>query len=558
MKSSLQGHTDRRNRLLLAVGAVAATVALSASMFGGGPVDRPEPRGGDLAEQLDALRGANDLVRATRAEVGRDPALYPTAYGRLEAALAAGPRGDGGDGGAVAVPEVRPAALAVLVRRDVLDTPAWRAHYVCLSLRGSQEAEEAEEADTVLGQAGLRKRAESEALRYLRAPDAADDALTSLATRAAFLQTLTCLGRDDDVPRGALDRLAADTARAGQPVPVLYAVEALRAVGVRARATEAVRGADTRLGAGCTGLDPIQRAALALLRHRMTEQTRGCLLPSLNDPDTQTRWLVRRALSTGGDGADSTAAGSLPAPVERIRGDGLVAKSPVQLGTLTATYDAARALTAGAQQEHTPYWLKRRLERMGGGGVVGAGLDPSDRLLLAMTCHRLSLACGPQAAKGVEEAARLKVPARLTAENERGWYGVMAARAEFGLGCRRTSVELPNGEDGEDGGALSARSLRIVVVLADAGCTAQAARLTEGADLVAQARKALRDGDLLIGSDAVQAALASDQSVPQGLWDELPGLLERFRDGGSPDLYAASPGGAASADATRAAYYLLA
>ncbi len=239
-----------------------------------------------------------------------------------------------------------------------------------------------------------------------------------------------------------------------------------------------------------------------------------------------------------------------------MRPDGLVAKSPDQLGTLTATYNAARALTAAARQEHTPSWLARRLTRMG--SDAGGGLEPSDRLLLAMTCHRLALRCGPQAEKGAAEAARLEVPARLTTKNERRWYGVMSARAEFGLGCGRTAVELPDGEGKGDGAPLSARSLRIVVVLAHAGCTATAQRLTEGTDLVAQARKWLREGDLVTASDAVQAALASDQSVPQELWDDLPRLVSRYRDTKFPDLYAASPGGSASADATRAAYYLLA
>ncbi|MEE1762893.1 hypothetical protein [Streptomyces sp. SP18BB07] len=550
---------DPRRRGLLTLGTVVAAAALGASVLGGGPVERPAPPGGELAGQLDALRGANDLVRATRADVGHDPALYPTAYGRLEAGLAVRHRGAKGQEqqqGQGGVPELRAAPLAELARTDSLDTPAWRAHYVCLSLSGAEPGE-SRGAATVLERAGLRKRAVQEARGYLRAPDEEDDALTSLATRAAFLQTLTCLGQDADVSRATTNALAADAAGAERAVPALYAVEALRGVGVRARAARALRGADTRLAAGCTGLDPIQRAALTLLRHRLTRQTYDCLLPYLADSDTQTRWLVRRALTLGDDGAGSPA-GSLPEPVGRVRPDGLVAKSPAQLGTLTATYNAARALTAAAQQEHTPYWLERRLTRMGSG--TGASLDPSDRLLLAMTCHRLALSCGPQAEKGAAEAARLKLPARLTTENERRWYGVMSARAEFGLACGRTAVELPDGEAEAEGGdaRLSARSLRIVAVLAHAGCTASAARLTEGADLVAQTRKSLREGDLVTASDAVQAALASDQSIPQDLWDDLPGLLRRHRDKEFPDLYAASPGGSASAEATRAAYYLLA
>ncbi|MDL5202466.1 hypothetical protein [Streptomyces sp. ALI-76-A] len=534
--SLLPGRTGRHRPGLAFAALVLATVAVGVSTFGGGTVDRPDRVGGDLAEQLDALRGANDLVRASRVDVGRDPALYPTAYGRLEAALARGYRPD------EPVPDIRPDALTHLARTDALDSPAWQAHYVCLSLRGSDGAD----AATVLERAALRGRAEREALAYLRAPDDEDDALTSLATRAAFLQTLTCLGRDDEVPRAVLARLASDTALTAQPVPVLYAVEALRAAGVRARATRAVRNADALLKAECAGLDPIQRAALSLLRHRLTRQSRDCLLPSLRDSDTQTRWLVRRALTI--DLAQRAA--SLPAPVGRVRSDGLVARSPAQLGTLTATYNAARALTASAQQRHTPHWLRKRLERLGSDST----LDPSDRLLLAMTCHRLSLVCGPQAERGSKEAAGLEVPARLTEENQRRWYGVMTARAEFGLRCPSTSVESAKAE----GAALSSRSLDIVVALVDAGCADQAERLTEATDLVAQARTALRTGDLLTASDAVQAALASGQSIPQAFWDELPALLERYRDAKFPDLYAASPGGAASADATRAAYYLLA
>ncbi|MGW1722780.1 hypothetical protein ACWCQK_07610 [Streptomyces sp. NPDC002306] len=404
--SLLQERTGgRRSRVLAAAAVTIAAAAVGVSLVGGGPVDRPDRPGRYLAEQLDALRGANDLVRATRAEVGRDPALYPTAYGRLEAALPTGDRPGR------PVPEIRPEALAELARTDRLDSPAWQAHYVCLSLAGSRTAD----AATVLDLAGLRERAGSEALAYLRAPDKADDPPTSLATRAAFLHTVTCLGRDDEVSRATLDRLAADAARVDQPVPVLYAVEALRDVEVGARATRVLRAAAVLEDADCGDLDPIQRAALTLLSHRLTRQARSCLLPSLNDPDTQTRWVVRRALVLGA--ADTVA--SLPVAVGSIRADGLVAKSPAQLGTLTATYNAARALTAGARQEDTPDWLRKRLRRLGS----DPGLDPSDRVLLAMTCHRLSLDCGPQAGKGVAEAAELTVPAGLTPENQHGWHG---------------------------------------------------------------------------------------------------------------------------------------
>lgn len=522
-------------------GVTIAAAVLGVSMFGGGTVHRPEQPGGNLARQLNALRGGNDLVRASRADVGRDPALYPTAYGRLEAALPTGRRPG------ATVPGVRLDALADLARTDTLDTPAWRAHYVCLSLSAAGTAgAESRDAAVVLERAGLRGRVESEALAYLRKPDRSDDALTSLATRAAFLHVLTCLGRDDQVPRAAVERLAADTARTAQPVPVLYAVDALRAVGVRARATRALRDAESLLNADCVGVEPMQRAALVLLRHRLPSHTQDCLRRGLDDSDRQTRWLVRRALVLG-------AADSSPSPATArvgFRPDGLVAKSPVQLGTLTATYAAARALTASGRQAQAPDWLTKRLTQMGS----DPALDPGDRVLLAMTCHRLSLRCGPQAEKGAETVAESQVPETLTDENWRRWYGAVTARAEFGLGCPRTSVGSPAPE----GSALFSRRLRIIVVLADAGCEEQAARLTEGTDLVAEARAALRDGDLITASDAVQAALASDQSIPQRLWDDLPGLLEPYRDPKHPDLYAASPGGAASAEATRAAYYLLA
>lgn len=541
----------RRGRLMTAGAVAIAAAALGVVMTNGGSVDRPAPPGGALAEQLDALRGVNDLVRATRTEVGHDPALYPTAYGRLEAALSVGHRVDN------AFPAVRTEALADLARTDALDTPAWRAYYVCLALGAAKEPDAVVGADAaqVLERAGIREGAESEALAYLRAPDPGDDPLTSLATRAAFLQTLTCLDRDNEVDRARLDRLAADTARTAEAVPVLYAVDALRAVGVRAQATRALRDADTLLGADCERLDPLQRAALALLRGQVPERTRACLLPSLRDSDPQTRWMVRRALTSPAHPAEHGQAGpeasrQLPAPRGDIRADGLVDKSPAQLGTLTATYNAARALTAAAQQDRTPAWLEKSLRRLGRDPAI----EPSDRILLAMACHRLSLACGPQADKGAKEATRLEVPARLTADNQRSWYGAMAARAEFGLGCPRTSVDLPE----EKAGTLSPRALRVVVVLADAGCAAQAERLTRGADLAARARKALEDGDLLTASDAVQAALASAQNIPQSLWDAIPRLLERYRDARHPDLYASSPGGAATADGTRAAYYLLA
>ncbi|MER5974449.1 hypothetical protein ABT112_32885 [Streptomyces sp. NPDC002055] len=108
------------------------------------------------------------------------------------------------------------------------------------------------------------------------------------------------------------------------------------------------------------------------------------------------------------------------------------------------------------------------------------------------------------------------------------------------------------------GAPLSQRSLRVVVALAEAGCEKDAARLTKGSDLVGQVRAALGDGDLITASDALQAALFSEQSIPQSLYDELPTLLDRYRTAEDRELYSATPGGPASAQATMAAYYALA
>ncbi|MFD6347819.1 hypothetical protein ACFWF9_24290 [Streptomyces roseolus] len=509
-------------------GGVAAAVAasvLGAALFGGGgEVPRPGAAGSGLGTQLGALRGANDLVRAGREEVGRAPALYPTAYGRLEASV----------GGAV--PPVRGDALVEVVRQDVMDTAAWRAYYVCLAMETDQRA-----AAGVVDRAGIRGEAEREAIAYLRAPDRGDDAPTSLMTRAAFLRTLGCLGRGRDVPRAAVERLAADVARSDRPAPALYAVEALRAVGVDATPTRVLREAASLAPDDCAGLEAVQRAALTLLGGRSDRSTRACLRPALRDPDPQTRWLARRALTRGAPGT----AEALPRPVGRVGADGLVARTPAQMGTLSATYDAARALAASGRQGEAPEWMVAGLRKLG----AEEGLDPADRVLLAMTCHRLSLECGPQAEKGAEEAAALAVPERLTPANRRSWYGAMSARAEFGLGCRPTAVDVPAGDPDLAG---------VAAVLGEAGCTERAAELVGGTDLVGLARRALRDGDLVAASDAVRAALAAGVTVPQAFWDELPPLLERHRDARFPDLYAEAAGGTATAGATLAAYRLLA
>src|SRR5690606_41811186 len=115
------------------------------------------------------------------------------------------------------------------------------------------------------------------------------------------------------------------------------------------------------------------------------------------------------------------------------------AKSPAQLGTLTATYHAARALTAAGRQGDVPGWLTKRLKELGS----DPRLDPSDRVPLAMTCHRLDLDCGPQDERGRREAAGRKVAARLTTADQGGWYGDMARRAAAASGCARIPGEPP-------------------------------------------------------------------------------------------------------------------
>lgn len=57
---------------------------------------------------------------------------------------------------------------------------------------------------------------------------------------------------------------------------------------------------------------------------------------------------------------------------------------------------------------------------------------------------------------------------------------------------------------------------------------------------------------------AAAAAALGVSMFGVGTVDRPDCLLERYRDAKYQDLYAATPGGAASAEATRAAYYLLA
>ncbi|WP_436737095.1 hypothetical protein [Streptomyces sp. BBFR102] len=535
-----------RRRLLLSSCGLLAAGVISAGAFlelGKGPVERPGRPGSDLTGQLAALRGANGLARSTTRVVGDDPALYPTAYQRLEAGLVAG-----GDDRPERVPPAAPKELASLAKHDVLDTPAWRAYYVCLALSEDPTAVPgpSRRAVGVLTRAGVKGPAEKEASAYLRGPSAQDDDLTSLATRAAFVQTLTCLGRQDTIPAAVWDRLSADAAKAREPAPVLQARDALTAAGRSSPPLRALNRADELKDEDCARLEPVARAALSVLSAHMPAESRACLRRALRDEDPQTRWLSRRALLEANPDA------VLPSPMAALRPDGLGAKAPRQLGTLTATYDIARALTASGQWRATPEWLKNGLRAQGS----GEELDKADQVLLALSCHRLQLDCGPQADKGAEQVSRMSVPARPAPAAHRAWHRLLTARAEFELGCPDHADETTT--SGPEPTAAMPESIQLAAVLGEAGCRQAATQLVPGVNLVELVRAKLEEGDLLTAADALQTALATNKPIPQALHHELPSLLARYRSEAHPALFSEQPGGPASARATRAAYYLLA
>lgn len=542
MKNS---ESARRRLLLPSCGLLAAGV-ISAVAFlelGKSPVERPGRPGSELAEQLAALRGSNGLARSTTRVVGDDPALYPTAYQRLEAGLVAD-RGEGAE----RVPPAAPKELAGLAKRDVLDTPAWRAYYVCLALSEDPTAVRgpSRQAVDVLTLAGIRDPAEKEASAYVREPSAQDDDLTSLASRAAFAQTLTCLGRQDTIPGASWDRLSSDAAKAREPAPALQARDALAATGRTSPSLRVLNRAKELEGEDCARLEPVARAALSVLTGHMPPESRDCLRRALRDEDPQTRWLSRRALLA----ADPDA--TLPSPTTILRPDGLGAKAPRQLGTLTATYDVARALTASGQWQATPEWLKNGLREQGG----REDLDRADQVLLALSCHRLQLDCGPQAGKGAQQVSRMSVPSRPAPAEHRAWHRLLTARAEFELGCPdRADNSVTSGPEST---GLTPESIQLAAVLGEAGCRQAAAQLVSGVNLVGLVRAKLEEGDLLAAADALQTALSTNKPIPQSFHHELPSLLARYRSDAHPALFSERPGGPASARATRAAYYLLA
>ncbi|MEU7372905.1 hypothetical protein [Streptomyces albidoflavus] len=535
----------RRRFLFALCGLVGAGVLVAAAFLelGKSPVERPVRPGAELVEQLAALRGANDLARSTTRVVGDDPGLYPTAYQRLEARLVVG-SGDRTE----RVPRADPEKLADLAKHDVLDTPAWRAYYVCLALSEDPDgvAGTSRRAVDVVTRAGIRDAAEDEASTYVREPSPQDDDLTSLATRAAFVQTLTCLGQKDTVTAAAWKRFSSDAAQAREPAPVLQARDALTATDRPTPPLRALNRAEELREADCARLEPVARAALSILSARMPPESRACLQQSLRDEDPQTRWLSRRALLT----ADPDT--PLTSPTAVLRPDGLGAKAPRQLGTLTATYDIARALTASGQGHSTPEWLKKGLRDQGG----REDLDSADQVLLALSCHRLRLDCGPQADKGAQRVSRMRAPSRPAPDEHRAWHRLLTARAEFELGCPDRADRTTT--SGPESTALRPESLQLAAALGEAGCRQAATELVAEVNLAGSVRDKLADGDLVAAGDALQAALATNKPIPQALHHELPSLMARYRSKEHPALFSERPGGPASARATRAAYYLLA
>ncbi|MFI2458085.1 hypothetical protein [Streptomyces sp. NPDC019539] len=230
--------------------------------------------------------------------------------------------------------------------------------------------------------------------------------------------------------------------------------------------------------------------------------------------------------------------------------EGLVNKVPVQMGTLRATYQAARALTASGQPEKAPQWLTDELVRLGS----DPELDAADEIPLAMVCHRLQLDCGSRADKGTQRIGRLRVPEQLVPGNERLWQDAMTARAEFQMGCPRTQVRREN----LPYGTSSPQFLMILRTLGESDCTTQVQELARGIDLVALARDTLKKGEIVQGSDALQAAIAAGRVIPQRMWQEMPDLVNNNRAPEGRDLFSKFAGGPASSQATAAGYYLLA
>ncbi|WKX71955.1 hypothetical protein [Streptomyces sp. XD-27] len=561
MRGLLRPRSERpipRRRAMTAAGVVLAALCGTVGYVVTHPDDDASQvphEGSALPGALDELRGENDLVRGSAADVGTDPALYPTAYGRQDATSAR----TGGGGGKV--PALDSAALATTAEHDAIDTPAWRVYYVCLAAGTDTKVS----ARGVVAKAGLTRKAADEALGYLRAPAKDDNRPTSVATRAAFLDVVRCLGETDRLPDGAAADLARDAARTKEPIPVLYALDALKAVKAPVPDRLSVAPVSASARTSCDDLSAQERAARALLGDAAADGADAeagkadveCLRRGLASEDPQTRWLSRRALR------EADADGGLPASPTEFTSDGLVAKAPRQLGTLRASYHAARALTAAARADDVPEWLIEELKRLGS----DPELEQSDQIALALVCHRLEADCGSNAERGRKQAESLAVPGKLTMDNFAVWQDAMKVRAEFGLGCPKTRVALPGAGSGAASGAaprqradqLDAPRIRALYLLGEAGCDKQVKELAgDGTDLVGQARTALAQGDLVTAADALATAAKLGVNLPQKQWDAFRPAVERYRSAQNPALFSRAPGQAASAEATSAGYVVIA
>lgn len=528
----------RSKRGRLGIAAAAVVVAVAVALF---PTvrdlwddDAPHTdyQGKALGGELSLLRGENDLVQESAADVGTDPSLYLTAYGRRTAALAGtGP------------PPLTPGPLADLTRTDIIDTPAWRAFYVCRAVASDSGVS----ARAVVESTGQLGEVLDEAVGYLRQPATTDDTLTALTTRAAYLETLHCLGAADRVPAGAAAQLARDVAATTAPMAVLNVVDALKSAGepVPDRLAVAAPSPPAECDDGSSNELAAQVILAAQGERSVPVKAVECLERGVRSADPQSQWLARRALQEAGRES------GLPAPRITFTPDGLVEKAPAQLGTLRASYYAARALTSAAQQNAAPDWLVQKLTALG----QDRELPPSDHIALAMVCHRLAIECGPMARQGEREAAAVPVPARVDEKNMRTWQDAMWARAEFGLGCPETRVELPDMPVAK----LPGHWVRTLFLLGTVGCRDQLKEYVPDPNaMLERTRTALADGELVVAGEAMNTAAMLGVEVQQAEFAELNSSLAPYRIPDHRDLFSREVDGPASSEATMAGQQLAA
>lgn len=520
--------------ILVAVLLVTLGVAFRNQLFSGSAELAQRP-GAPLAAALNELRGDNDLVLGSTRKNGVEPSLYETAYGRLEHAAA---KQD--------MPRVRVGELMSLAAAEEIDTEAWRSYYVCLTAKTDPALDPAR----VIRDAGIMKPALDEISGYFADPDRqGEDLPTSVTTRAAFLSTLHCLSRDSLANADDVRLLADEAGKLAEPVPVLLTADALR---------ERRAGSDPKLATGrftaadagekCDAVSSMGMAAIALLTDDQDAEAAGCLRTATAGEDAQTRWLARRAL------ADMSAGVELPAPRAGVGKDGLVNKVPRQLGTLRATYHAARALALTGALEQVPKWLRRGIEEARNQPDLARG----DRIMLGQICDRLTVErppvyCGDAVAEANRLAADIDVPPKLTQRNYAAWHDSMVLHTHFQQDCPTTEVTLPKRNltkvDGE--------WIRALALLMQAGCEAQARELIDPEHLVRRIQLSLDDHDLLIAADAYYLSWHTDADISNELTEQLSATVLTYRSREDPALFSREPGGAADIEATAAAYLFI-